>query len=48
VLRIGEALYRRSEIAAIEEKTGAAGPMVFVRVTHEIAGEAGPGLRRGP
>lgn len=40
-LRIGEQLRRRSEIASIIEKTGAAGPMVFVTVNHAVEGENG-------
>ncbi len=39
--RIAEPLHRRSEILSISEKTGAAGPMVFVRVGHVIEGENG-------
>ena len=40
-LRIAEPLQRHSEILSITEKTGAAGPMVFVRVSHVIEGESG-------
>ncbi|MEM9011027.1 MAG: MaoC family dehydratase N-terminal domain-containing protein [Pseudomonadota bacterium] len=40
-LHVGEALSRRSEIQAIEEKQGGAGPMVFVKVHHRITGAAG-------
>lgn len=39
--RIGETLSKRSEILAVDEKQGATGPMVFVRVGHEITGTAG-------
>jgi len=39
--RIGETLTRGSEILAVDEKQGATGPMVFVRVGHEITGEHG-------
>lgn len=38
---IGEALTRRSEILAVDEKEGATGPMVFVRVGHVITGDGG-------
>lgn len=40
-LHIGESLKRASRIAAVSEKTGAAGDMVFVTVEHEIEGESG-------
>lgn len=40
-LRIGEPLHRRSEILSVEEKAGAAGRMVFVRLGHEVTGRAG-------
>lgn len=40
-LRIGEALTRRSEIAAITPKTGRTGQLVFVTVRHTVAGPAG-------
>ncbi len=39
--RIDEMLSKRSEILAIDEKQGATGPMVIVRVGHEIVGEHG-------
>lgn len=39
--RIGETLTRRSEILAVDEKDGATGPMVFVRVGHAITGAGG-------
>lgn len=35
-LRIGTAMTRRSEIVKITAKTGAAGPMVFVTIRHDI------------
>ena len=35
-IRIGDELKRRSTIAGISEKNGASGPLVFVRVEHEI------------
>ncbi|TCP42913.1 FAS1-like dehydratase domain-containing protein [Rhodovulum marinum] len=38
---IGEALRKRSEILAVDEKRGATGPMVFVRVGHRIEGAHG-------
>lgn len=40
-LRIGEPLHRRSTILAVTEKTGATGPMAFVKVRHVIEGENG-------
>lgn len=40
-LHIGETIRRRSEILKIEEKSGGAGPMVFVTVGHDVHGEAG-------
>jgi 3-methylfumaryl-CoA hydratase len=40
-LIVGEALRRRSEILAITEKEGSTGPMVFVRVGHDIEGAVG-------
>lgn len=40
-LAVGEALRRRSEILSVDEKTGATGPMVFVRIAHEIEGARG-------
>jgi 3-methylfumaryl-CoA hydratase len=43
-LRAGMALRRRSTIAAIEEKEGASGRLVFVTVRHEIAGPGDAGL----
>jgi len=40
-LRIGESLHRQSEILAITEKEGTTGPMVFVRVAHDLTGRDG-------
>ncbi|MGI1663651.1 FAS1-like dehydratase domain-containing protein [Palleronia sp. KMU-117] len=40
-LTVGEVLHRRSELLAITEKEGATGPMVFVRVGHDIEGAEG-------
>ena len=40
-LRIGEALFRRSEILKVSEKTGTTGRMVFVTVRHDVHGAAG-------
>lgn len=40
-LTVGERLRRRSEILKVEEKSGSAGPMVFVTVGHELHGERG-------
>jgi 3-methylfumaryl-CoA hydratase len=44
-LRIGETLYRRSEILKVSEKTGTTGRMVFVTVGHEVTGAAGLAIR---
>jgi 3-methylfumaryl-CoA hydratase len=43
-LRVGMALARRSTIASVERKQGAAGPLVFVTVRHEIGEADGPPL----
>ena len=40
-LRIGEELFRRSEITKVSEKTGSTGRMVFVTVRHDVQGAAG-------
>ncbi|WP_232332832.1 FAS1-like dehydratase domain-containing protein [Novosphingobium aquimarinum] len=40
-LRIGEKLERISTIAAIKQKTGATGQLMFVTVRHEISGGGG-------
>jgi len=40
-LHVGEVITRHSCIRAVSEKEGAAGPMVFVTVDHEIHGAAG-------
>lgn len=39
---VGEPLTKRSHIAAISQKDGRAGPMVFVTVRHELSGPKGP------
>jgi len=39
--RIGETLRKRSTITAVDEKSGSAGRMVFVKVSHELEGENG-------
>lgn len=39
--RVGEPLTRRSTLSRVVEKSGAAGPMVFVTVDHEIRGTRG-------
>lgn len=44
-IRTGEALRRRSTIAGVEHKSGRSGDMVFVKVVHEVATEAGPAVR---
>jgi 3-methylfumaryl-CoA hydratase len=38
---IGEELNKRSEIEAVDEKTGSTGTMVFVRVRHHVTGAQG-------
>lgn len=38
---VGETLTRQSEILSVDEKEGGAGPMVFVRVGHEVTGTEG-------
>ncbi len=44
-LRIGERVRRHSVIGDVSHKAGRSGDLVFVRVDHEISGEAGPALR---
>ncbi|EME70052.1 hypothetical protein H261_10234 [Paramagnetospirillum caucaseum] len=41
---VGAAITRRSTIADVTEKTGRSGPMVFVRVEHEISTGSGSAL----
>ncbi|ARJ67196.1 acyl-CoA dehydrogenase [Magnetospirillum sp. ME-1] len=41
---VGQAITRRSTIADVTEKSGRSGPMVFVRVEHEISTPEGPAL----
>ena len=43
-LRTGAAVTRSSRIVAVELKPGRSGPLVFVRVRHELADEAGVAL----
>ena len=43
-IRVGMALARRSTIASVERKQGAAGPLVFVTVRNEIGEPDGPPL----
>src|SRR5512135_597891 len=45
-LRVGDALTRTSTIEDVTEKSGRTGPLVFVKVRHEIRrqGEAAPAL----
>ena len=43
-LRLGDAVRRTSTIAAIEEKQGGSGRLVFVTVRHELANARGPVL----
>ncbi len=44
-LILGEAVSRTSRIISITEKSGGSGPLVFVDVAHETAGEAGLAVR---
>jgi len=44
-LRVGEAVERVSRVAAITEKQGSSGPLVFVEVEHETSGPEGPAVR---
>jgi 3-methylfumaryl-CoA hydratase len=44
-LQVGEGVTRTSTIAAIEEKQGGSGRLLFATVRHEIAGEAGVAIR---
>jgi 3-methylfumaryl-CoA hydratase len=46
-IRIGEALEQRSRIASITEKTGSSGPLVFVRVEHEIHADGSRAVLEG-
>ncbi len=43
-LAVGEPVRRLSRIAAVTEKTGRSGPLVFVTVRHEVSGPAGLAL----
>ena len=43
-LRIGEAAEKVSTVASVDTKQGRSGPLVFVMVRHEIAGEDGHAL----
>jgi 3-methylfumaryl-CoA hydratase len=43
-LRVGETATHTREIVAIDEKEGTAGPLVLVRVRHEIEGDTGPAV----
>jgi 3-methylfumaryl-CoA hydratase len=43
-LRLGEAVQRSSRIADISSKQGRSGPLVFVRVVHEVANAQGVAL----
>ena len=40
--RVGDLVRRRSTVAAIEEKQGRSGPLVFVTIRHEVSNAAGP------
>ncbi|WP_423143098.1 FAS1-like dehydratase domain-containing protein [Parablastomonas sp. CN1-191] len=40
-LRVGEAVTRTTRVAAIDEKQGGSGALVFVRLLHETSGPAG-------
>jgi len=44
-LHIGETLTKRTRVAKITEKDGAAGPMVFVTLEHDILGNGGLAVR---
>lgn len=44
-LRVGEAVTRLSRVAAITEKQGGSGRLVFVEIAHETAGEHGLAVR---
>lgn len=43
-LRVGETATRRREVVSIDEKEGLSGPLVLVRVRHQIEGEDGPAV----
>ena len=43
-LRVGEAIRRTSTIAEVSHKEGRTGPLIFVLVRHDIAGEGGLAL----
>ncbi len=43
-LRVGERVEQRSVVAKVEEKSGRAGPLVFVTVRHLVSGSDGPAL----
>ena len=43
-LRVGDRMRRISEVSDVAAKEGRAGPLVFVRVRHEISGPDGPAL----
>lgn len=44
-IRLGDTVTRVSRVAEIALKEGRAGPLVFVRVDHEISGSEGPALK---
>ena len=44
-LRVGESVTRTSRVASITKKSGSSGPLVFVEVAHETAGENGLAMR---
>jgi len=43
-IRVGDTIARTSTIHDVTEKAGRTGPLVFVKVRHEIAGPQGPAL----
>ncbi len=43
-LRVGDRIRRISEVSDVTAKEGRSGPLVFVRVRHEISGPDGPAL----
>jgi len=44
-LHVGEAVTRTSRVLSVTEKSGSSGPLVFVDVAHDIAGEVGVAVR---
>ena len=44
-LRLGDAVTRKSNVAAITEKSGGSGQRVFVEIAHEVSSERGLAVR---